>query len=326
MAEKRIKIAGSSCIQGNPVIRQKPPCLAPAGCQGVCPDPGPSLPCPERWGRKEGANPQHPAPHGTGTAAGGSAALRAHVAAPRGSTPRLYQRLVSKKEGEPRFKFLPKYKSVFPRGSKKTKVWGCVPLPLAQGTPGAALPKGSPPPPQPTPGGGSSATVTCPAALHKPCCCLPYGRSWEKAGFRLKSPAGGPPAQGWQAWMVHPKIFPSEPGRGQLRPQARGSGRDLGQGKPFVGEGGKKKKRKKGENTAPHSSSAKAFRVTANQSINRGSAPVNRSFVGEAERRVPGTFPAAPSPPSPPSVTRRVPSPPGALGWVTLGPHGVTAG
>lgn len=160
MAEKRIKIAGFQLRSGKSSYKEKASMPGPSPVPGRVPRPRPFPPVP-----------------------------------PRGSTPRLYQGLVSKKEGEPRFKFLPKNKSVFPRGSRKTKVFGCLPLPPAQGTPGEALPKGSP---LRAPPGGSFAVGTCPDALHKPCCCLLCGHSWEKkAGFQSKSPGGGLPAQGW---------------------------------------------------------------------------------------------------------------------------------
>lgn len=110
MAEKRIKIAGFQLHSGKSSYKEKASMPGPSPLPGRVPRPQPFPPVP-----------------------------------PWGSTPRLYQGLVSKKEGEPKSKFLPKYKSVFPRGSRKTKVFGRLPLPPAQGTPGEALPKGSPP-------------------------------------------------------------------------------------------------------------------------------------------------------------------------------------
>lgn len=195
MAEKRIKIAGFQLHSGKSSYKEKASMPGPSPLPGRVPRPQPFPPVP-----------------------------------PWGSTPRLYQGLVSKKEGEPKSKFLPKYKSVFPRGSRKTKVFGRLPLPPAQGTPGEALPKGSPPcaPPWGEFCRGYLSRRPAQAVL------LPV--VWPQLGKKSRISIKIPRRRAAGAGMVHPKISPSKPGWGQLRPQARGSGRDLGQGKPFVGE------------------------------------------------------------------------------------------
>lgn len=195
MAEKRIKIAGFQLHSGKSSYKEKASMPGPSPLPGRVPRPQPFPPVP-----------------------------------PWGSTPRLYQGLVSKTDGEPRFKFLPKYKSVFPRGSRKTKVFGRLPLPPAQGTPGEALPKGSPPCAPPW-------GEFCRGYLsRRPAQAMLLPVVWPQLGKKSRISIKIPRRRAAGAGMVHPKISPSEPGWGQLRPQARGSGRDLGQGKPFVGE------------------------------------------------------------------------------------------
>lgn len=112
MAEKRISIAGSSCMEGNPVRRKNPPCLGPAWCQGDAPQPWAV-----QWGfgvcpvGNNRANPQalHTRVQRWGITLG---ALCSHLITVGAAHPEFIRDSLAR-SGELRFKFFLLYKSIF---------------------------------------------------------------------------------------------------------------------------------------------------------------------------------------------------------------------